>query len=52
MLPLAGSGSLGIGALSEWHLGEIASCQAHMDEAISIAKEQVTTPVQDRVSKK
>jgi hypothetical protein len=40
MLPLAGSGSLGIGALSEWHLGEIASCQAHMDEAISIAKEQ------------
>jgi hypothetical protein len=40
MLPLAGSGSLGIWALSEWHLGEIASCQAHMDEAISIAKEQ------------
>ncbi len=27
-------------ALPEWHLGEIASSQAHMDEAISIAKEQ------------
>jgi tetratricopeptide (TPR) repeat protein len=27
------------GAMSEWHLGEIASCQANMDEAISIAKE-------------
>jgi serine/threonine protein kinase/predicted ATPase len=26
-------------ALSEWHLGEIASCQATMAEAISIAKE-------------
>jgi predicted ATPase len=26
-------------ALSEWHLGEIASCQANMDEAISLAKE-------------
>jgi serine/threonine protein kinase/predicted ATPase len=30
---------LGIEALSEWHLGEIASCQANMDEAISLAKE-------------
>jgi hypothetical protein len=27
------------GAMSEWHLGEIASCQANMDEAISLAKE-------------
>jgi tetratricopeptide (TPR) repeat protein len=27
------------GAMSEWHLGEIDSCQADMDEAISIAKE-------------
>jgi tetratricopeptide (TPR) repeat protein len=26
-------------ASSEWHLGEIASCQAKMDEAISLAKE-------------
>ena len=26
-------------ALSEWHLGEIASCQATMAEAISLAKE-------------
>jgi tetratricopeptide (TPR) repeat protein len=26
-------------ALSEWHLGEIASCQANLDEAISLAKE-------------
>ena len=26
-------------ALSEWHLGEIASCQATMVEAISLAKE-------------
>ena len=26
-------------ALSEWHVGEIASCHALMDEAISIAKE-------------
>ena len=26
-------------AMSEWHLGEIASCQANMDEAISLAKE-------------
>jgi tetratricopeptide (TPR) repeat protein len=27
------------GALSEWHLGEIASCRASMAEAISLAKE-------------
>jgi tetratricopeptide (TPR) repeat protein len=26
-------------ALSEWHLGEIVSCQAKLDEAISLAKE-------------
>jgi predicted ATPase len=26
-------------ALSEWHLGETASCQAKLDEAISLAKE-------------
>ena len=26
-------------AMSEWHLGEIASCHATMEEAISIAKE-------------
>ena len=26
-------------AMSEWHLGEIASCQATMAEAISLAKE-------------
>ena len=26
-------------ALSEWHFGEIASCQATMAEAISLAKE-------------
>jgi tetratricopeptide (TPR) repeat protein len=32
-------GCLGYGAMSEWHLGEIASCQAKMDEAISLAKE-------------
>ena len=32
-------GCLCYGALSEWHLGEIASCQANMDEAISLAKE-------------
>jgi serine/threonine protein kinase/predicted ATPase len=32
-------GCLCYGALSEWHLGEIASCHANMDEAISIAKE-------------
>ena len=25
--------------MSEWHLGEIASCQANIDEAISLAKE-------------
>ena len=29
----------GYQALSEWHLGEIASCQATMAEAISLAKE-------------
>jgi predicted ATPase len=27
------------GALSEWHLGEITSCHATLDEAISLAKE-------------
>jgi Protein kinase domain len=27
------------GALSEWHLGEVASCRATMAEAISLAKE-------------
>jgi hypothetical protein len=27
------------GAMSEWNLGEIASCQANMDEVISLAKE-------------
>src|SRR5262249_31496237 len=26
-------------AMSQWHLGAIASCQANMDEAISLAKE-------------
>ena len=26
-------------AFSEWHLGEIASCQAKLDEAVSLAKE-------------
>ena len=26
-------------AFSEWHFGEIASCQANMAEAISLAKE-------------
>jgi len=26
-------------ALSDWHLGEIASCKANMDEAISLARE-------------
>jgi hypothetical protein len=26
-------------AMSEWHLGEIASCKANMDEAISLARE-------------
>jgi hypothetical protein len=33
------SGCLSYVAMSEWHLGEIASCQANMDEAISLAKE-------------
>ena len=32
-------GCLSYEALSEWHLGEIASCQATMAEAISLAKE-------------
>jgi serine/threonine protein kinase/tetratricopeptide (TPR) repeat protein len=32
-------GCLGYGAMAEWHLGETASCQANMDEAISLAKE-------------
>ena len=32
-------GSLCYQALSEWHLGEIASCQANLNEAISLAKE-------------
>ena len=32
-------GCLCYGALSEWHLGEIDSCHALMDEAISTAKE-------------
>jgi serine/threonine protein kinase/tetratricopeptide (TPR) repeat protein len=32
-------GCLCYGALSEWHLGDIASCQANLDEAISLAKE-------------
>ena len=32
-------GCLFYGALSEWHLGEIASCQTNLDEAISLAKE-------------
>jgi predicted ATPase len=32
-------GCLCYGAMSEWHLGDIASCQANMDEAVSIAKE-------------
>jgi hypothetical protein len=27
------------GGMSEWHLGDIASCQAMMAEAISLAKE-------------
>ena len=31
-------GCLCHGALSEWHLGEIASCKANMDEAISLSK--------------
>ena len=32
-------GCLCHGAISEWHLGEIACCHAMMDEGISIAKE-------------
>src|SRR5262249_700292 len=32
-------GCLGFAAMSEWHLGEIASCQANIAEAISLAKE-------------
>ena len=32
-------GCLGYGAMSEWNLGESASCQANMNEAISVAKE-------------
>jgi anaphase-promoting complex subunit 5 len=28
------------GAMSDWHFGEIATCHAMMDEAVSIAKEQ------------
>jgi predicted ATPase len=32
-------GCLCVEALSEWHLGDIASCQASMAEAISLAKE-------------
>src|SRR6202047_4517421 len=32
-------GCLCHGALSEWHLGEITSCKANMEEAISLAKE-------------
>jgi hypothetical protein len=32
-------GCLCYGALSEWYLGEIAACQTHLDEAISIATE-------------
>jgi tetratricopeptide (TPR) repeat protein len=32
-------GCLCHGALSEWHLGEIDSCQAKVDEAISLAKD-------------
>ena len=31
-------GCLCHGALSEWHLGEIDSCKANMDEAISLAR--------------
>jgi tetratricopeptide (TPR) repeat protein len=38
-LPTAVGGCLYQGAMSEWHLGETASCQAHMDEAISLARE-------------
>jgi serine/threonine protein kinase/tetratricopeptide (TPR) repeat protein len=32
-------GCLNYLAMSEWHLGEIATCQANMDEAISLARE-------------
>jgi tetratricopeptide (TPR) repeat protein len=32
-------GCLGFIAMSEWHLGEIASCQATITEAIALAKE-------------
>ena len=32
-------GCLSYAAMSEWHLGEIASCQATIAEAISLAKE-------------
>ena len=32
-------GSLCYKALAEWHLGEMASCKARLDEAISLAKE-------------
>jgi len=32
-------GCLGYSATSEWHLGDIAPCQAKLDEAISLAKE-------------
>jgi tetratricopeptide (TPR) repeat protein len=32
-------GCLFYGALSGWHLGDIASCQTNLDEAISLAKE-------------
>jgi predicted ATPase len=32
-------GCLCYGAISEWHLGDIASCQANLDEAISMAEE-------------
>ena len=32
-------GSLCYKALAEWHLGEMASCKAKLDEAISLAKE-------------
>ena len=32
-------GCLFMGPYLEWHFGEIASCQANMAEAISLAKE-------------
>jgi len=32
-------GCLCFGAMSEWHLGDIASCKANLDDAISLAKE-------------